>query len=77
MPEPDAFPSPPATTIADRRRTFRKLHEAGCFVIPNPWDIGSARALEQMGFKALATTSSGMAWSRARADGAVDREQVL
>ncbi|MET0509131.1 MAG: isocitrate lyase/phosphoenolpyruvate mutase family protein, partial [Burkholderiaceae bacterium] len=44
---------------------------------PNPWDIGSARALEQMGFKALATTSSGMAWSRARADGAVDREQVL
>ena len=51
--------------IADRRRTFRRLHESGCFVIPNPWDVGSARMLQGLGFKALATTSSGYAWSQA------------
>ncbi len=60
-----------------RRAAFRKLHESGCFLIPNPWDVGSARALEELGFKALATTSSGFAWSRAHADNAMDVEAVL
>jgi 2-methylisocitrate lyase-like PEP mutase family enzyme len=60
-----------------KRRAFRQLHESGCFVIPNPWDAGSARWLEGLGFKALATTSSGAAWSSGRADGSVPRESVL
>jgi len=64
-------------TIADKRRTFRKLHEAGCFVIPNPWDIGSAHYLQHLGFKALATTSAGFAFTRALADGAVPRDLML
>ena len=64
-------------SIADRRRAFRALHQSGCFVIPNPWDAGSARYLESLGFKALATTSSGFAWSRARADNHVERDTVL
>jgi 2-methylisocitrate lyase-like PEP mutase family enzyme len=68
-------PSPSA--IAARRRAFRDLHAAGCFVIPNPWDAGSARYLASLGFKALATTSSGFAWSHARADGAMPRDAVL
>ena len=61
----------------DRRRTFRKLHESGCFVIPNPWDAGSARALAQLGFKALATTSSGFAWSLGRPDNGVTLDEAL
>ncbi len=61
----------------DKRARFHALHKTGCFVIPNPWDCGSARALEAMGFEALATTSSGFAWSHARADGAMDRDAVL
>src|SRR6267154_877319 len=64
-------------SIADKRRAFHKLHEAGCFVIPNPWDVGSARYLQSLGFKALATTSSGFAWSHGHADGAVSRDTVL
>ena len=64
-------------SVADRRRTFHRLHESGCFVIPNPWDIGSARYLQGLGFKALATTSSGFAWSHARADNHVERDVVL
>jgi 2-methylisocitrate lyase-like PEP mutase family enzyme len=64
-------------SIADRRRTFRTLHDSGCFVIPNPWDAGSARMLEHLGFKALATTSSGFAWTLARPDNGVDRDTVL
>jgi 2-methylisocitrate lyase-like PEP mutase family enzyme len=63
--------------FAARRAAFRKLHESGCFLIPNPWDAGSARALEKLGFKALATTSSGFAWSRAHADNTMDVEAVL
>src|SRR5258708_20179056 len=51
-----------------RRRAFRALHEAGCFVIPNPWDIGSARYLQQLGFPALATTSAGFAFSQGLPD---------
>jgi 2-methylisocitrate lyase-like PEP mutase family enzyme len=60
-----------------RQDAFRQLHEAGCFVMPNPWDIGSAVALEQMGFKALATTSAGFAWTLARPDNGVQRDETL
>lgn len=56
---------------------FHRLHEAGCFVIPNPWDVGSAVALERIGFEALATTSAGFAWTAARADNGVERDQML
>jgi 2-methylisocitrate lyase-like PEP mutase family enzyme len=64
-------------STADKRKVFRKLHEAGCFVIPNPWNVGSARYLQKLGFKALATTSSGFAHAQGRADGALDRDTVL
>jgi len=64
-------------TIADKRRTFRKLHETGCFVIPNPWDIGTTRYLQHLGFKALATTSAGFAFSRGLPDAAVSRDDML
>lgn len=56
------------TDADDRCRVFRELHQSGCFVIPNPWDAGSARLLAQLGFPALATTSSGFAWSLGKAD---------
>jgi 2-methylisocitrate lyase-like PEP mutase family enzyme len=62
---------------ADKRKTFRKLHEAGCFVIPNPWNVGSARYLQGLGFKALATTSSGHAHSQGYPDGAQTRDEAL
>jgi len=62
---------------ADKRKVFRKLHESGCFVIPNPWNVGSARYLQSLGFPALATTSSGYAHSQAYADGALSAEAVL
>jgi len=64
-------------SVAEKRATFRKLHEAGCFVIPNPWNVGSARYLQGLGFKALATTSSGHAHSQGYADGAQRRDDVL
>ena len=64
-------------TTAAKRRAFRQLHESGCFVIPNPWDAGSARFLQGLGFKALATTSSGFAWSLGHADGGLSRDLVL
>jgi len=60
-----------------RIQRFSELHASGCFVIPNPWDLGSARLLEQMGFKALATTSSGMAWSMGKSDNHVTLVDVL
>ena len=65
--------------VRDRSQVevFRELHQSGCFVIPNPWDAGSARVLEQLGFKALATTSSGFAWSMGRADNHVTLEESL
>ncbi|MFM9915746.1 MAG: oxaloacetate decarboxylase [Rhizobacter sp.] len=63
--------------IAAMRRTFRKLHESGCFIIPNPWDAGSARYLQSLGVQALATTSSGFAWSLGRPDGEPSIDQVL
>jgi len=62
---------------SDRVRTFHRLHESGCFVMPNPWDAGSARALEKMGFSALATTSAGFAWTLGRTDNEATLEEVL
>ncbi len=61
----------------DRCRVFRELHQSGCFVIPNPWDLGSARLLAQLGFRALATTSAGFAWSLGRRDNDVTLEDAL
>jgi 2-methylisocitrate lyase-like PEP mutase family enzyme len=64
-------------STADKRHIFRKLHESGCFVIPNPWNVGSARYLQALGFKALATTSSGHAHAQGYADGEQSRDDVL
>jgi 2-methylisocitrate lyase-like PEP mutase family enzyme len=64
-------------SVSEKRRKFRSLHESGCFVIPNPWDVGSTRHLEGLGFKALATTSAGAAWSLGYADGGVPLEAML
>jgi methylisocitrate lyase len=65
------------TDLSARHQRFHDLHQSGCFVIPNPWDLGSARILEQLGFSALATTSSGFAWTQGRVDNHVTLEQVL
>jgi 2-methylisocitrate lyase-like PEP mutase family enzyme len=67
------------STVASCREAFRKLHESGCFLIPNPWDVGTARYLRHLGFKALATTSSGCAFSRGLPDteSAVTRNVAL
>jgi 2-methylisocitrate lyase-like PEP mutase family enzyme len=62
------------TSVAEK---FRELHEAGCFVLPNPWDIGTAIYLERLGFKALATTSAGFSFSRGKPDGGVPRDEML
>ena len=64
-------------TPAEKRATFRKLHAQGCFVIPNPWDVGSARYLQGLGFKALATTSSGFAFTLGRRDGRVTLDEAV
>ena len=64
-------------SISDKRRTFRALHASGCFVIPNPWDVGSARYLQGLGFKALASTSAGMAWAQGHADNAITRDTAV
>lgn len=61
----------------NRSQLFRALHQSGCFVIPNPWDVGSARALVRLGFPVLATTSSGFAWSSGMRDNHVPLDQVL
>jgi 2-methylisocitrate lyase-like PEP mutase family enzyme len=60
-----------------RVAAFRELHAEGCFVIPNPWDVGSAVALQRLGFKALATTSAGLAWTLGRPDNEIDLGQAL
>ena len=65
------------TTITEKRAAFRTLHESGCFAIPNPWDIGSARYLQHLGFKAIATTSAGFAFARGLPDNGVPRDIVL
>ncbi|MBV9889769.1 MAG: isocitrate lyase/phosphoenolpyruvate mutase family protein [Rhizobacter sp.] len=64
-------------TVRDKRAAFRALHAQGCFVLPNPWDIGSALVLQDLGFQALASTSSGFAWSTGKADGTSSRDAVL
>jgi 2-methylisocitrate lyase-like PEP mutase family enzyme len=66
-----------SATTAEKRTIFRKMHESGCFVLPNPWDVGSARALQHLGFKAIASTSAGFAWSIGKADNRVTLEEVL
>jgi len=63
--------------MTDRHQAFRELHQSGCFVIPNPWDVGSASLLARLGFKALATTSSGLAWTLGRPDNHVSLEETL
>lgn len=70
MPKPDA-------ETRRKRSIFRQLHAQGCFVLPNPWDVGSARYLQRQGFQALATTSAGCAWSEGRADGTVSLQATL
>jgi 2-methylisocitrate lyase-like PEP mutase family enzyme len=65
------------TVQDDRVAAFHRLHSAGCFVMPNPWDVGSARALEQMGFPALATSSAGFAWTLGLADSQIGLPAVL
>ena len=67
----------PSSDYSARRAAFRKLHESGCLVIPNPWDAGSARYLQHLGFKALATTSAGFAFSLGLPDAAVSRDGML
>jgi 2-methylisocitrate lyase-like PEP mutase family enzyme len=64
-------------TVTEKRVAFRALHASGCFMLPNPWDAGSARYLASLGFEAIATTSSGFAWSTGRADNQVTREIIL
>ena len=64
-------------TLSEKRAAFRILHESGCFILPNPWDVGSARMFEYLGFAALATTSAGFAWTIGRPDNAVTRDDVL
>ncbi len=63
--------------VSDRVSRFHELHQSGCFVIPNPWDLGSARTLARLGFPALATTSSGFAWSLGRRDNQVSLDEAL
>lgn len=69
--------SPDPGALGERREAFRALHGSGCFLLPNPWDVGTAKYLAAQGFRALATTSSGAAWSRGLADGAMPLEDVL
>lgn len=64
-------------TTDQKRQTFRDLHESGCFIIPNPWDAGSAAILQNLGFQAIASSSAGFAWTQARADYNVTRDGVL
>ena len=65
------------TSVAEKRARFRLFHQSGCFVLPNPWDRGSARLFQHMGFSALASTSSGYAWTTGRADYTATKEDVL
>src|SRR5260370_2276012 len=65
------------SSVEEKRRVFGELHRSGCFAIPNPWDIGSAHYLQHLGFKAMATTSAGFAFSRGLPDGAVGRDMML
>lgn len=77
----DASTSTPSSVMTadpqSKRATFRSLHEEGCFVLPNPWDLGGLRRLEKLGFPAVASTSAGMAWAFGREDGELTRDEVL
>jgi 2-methylisocitrate lyase-like PEP mutase family enzyme len=64
-------------TTTDKRAAFRKMHDSGCFILPNPFDVGSALALQQLGFKALASTSAGFAWTIGKADNRVTVDDVV
>jgi 2-methylisocitrate lyase-like PEP mutase family enzyme len=64
-------------TVTEKRVKFRALHQQGCFILPNPWDVGSARILQSLGFSALASTSTGYAWTMGRPDYAMTRDAVL
>jgi 2-methylisocitrate lyase-like PEP mutase family enzyme len=64
-------------TTADKRASFKKMHESGCFILPNPFDVGSARALQHLGFKALASTSAGFAWTIGKADNRITVDDVV
>jgi 2-methylisocitrate lyase-like PEP mutase family enzyme len=82
VPSRGRFAAPPGLSMpnlstSDKRKTFRALHQSGCFVIPNPWSVGTARYLQGLGFKALASTSSGYAHSQGHTDGDITRDQVL
>ena len=70
-------PNDKADGLRFKRATFRALHEQGCFVLPNPWDVGGIRRLEKLGFKALASTSAGAAWALGRNDGELSLDDVL
>src|SRR5215470_4276011 len=70
-------PNDQADGLRFRRAAFRALHEQGCFVLPNPWDVGEIRRLEKLGFKALASTSAGAAWALGRNDGELSLDEVL
>lgn len=63
--------------FAARRAAFRALHAEGCFALPNPWDAGSAKRLQKLGFKALASTSAGAAWAMGKDDGQINRDEVI
>ncbi|QEH31883.1 Oxaloacetate decarboxylase [Aquisphaera giovannonii] len=64
-------------SVRQKRKAFAKLHEEGCFVLPNPWDLGSLRRLERLGFPAVATTSAGLAWSRGKEDYGITRDEAM
>src|SRR2546430_4789913 len=64
-------------TIEEKREEFRRLHDSGCFALPNPWDMGTAKYLQHLGYKGIATTSAGFAFSRGLSDGAVKRDDML
>ena len=74
MPEPTPAPAP---STADKCQTFQRLHASGCFVLPNPWDAGSARYLQHLGFAALASTSAGESWAQGLPDNGLQLDQVL
>lgn len=73
----DVLPPMTMTEFDARRATFRRLHESGCFILPNPWNAGGARRLQKLGFHAIASTSSGAAWALGREDGELSLDEVL
>lgn len=75
-PKPTTLPNARPTAV-HKRQAFSAMHQTGCFVVLNPWDAGGTRYLQSLGFKALATTSSGFAWFRAQADNTISRDVAL